>query len=194
MTERGGRVGREQRTIRERSRKIGQNFGGVHNGERSAENGGQGRVGCRGCARLHRSIFHFSLGNLRPPPIPQCTLAIPFSTLRLPPLSSRPRVAASRSSYPSPRVFSLVSQLSSHACFCVSLSPSIISLPASITSYSRVDARHSVIIQTDRQSLYQRESFRRYYILDMYGKLNILNHLRYFKFELSFTRNLEVRD
>lgn len=27
----------------------------------------QGRVGCRSCARLRRSIFHFNLGNLRPP-------------------------------------------------------------------------------------------------------------------------------
>lgn len=42
----------------------------------------QGRVGCRGCARLRRSIFHFNLGNLRPPLIPfpraSCRLLVPY--------------------------------------------------------------------------------------------------------------------
>lgn len=42
----------------------------------------QGRVGCRGCARLRRSIFHFNLGNLRPLPIPfpraSCRLLVPY--------------------------------------------------------------------------------------------------------------------
>lgn len=70
------------------SREIGRNFGGVHNG--GSYIGGkwwtQGRVGCRGCARLRRSIFHFNLGNLRPP------LLIPSPRTSCQPLVSHPFV------------------------------------------------------------------------------------------------------
>lgn len=84
-----------RKTKNRHSRETCRNFDSAHNSEISVENGGQGRVGCRGCARLRRSIFHFSLGNLRPPPIPR-TSPFHHSTLRLQPLPSRPRVVASR--------------------------------------------------------------------------------------------------
>lgn len=137
---------RKGRTFTDVSRaKSARNFGGVHNGATPAENGGQGRVGCRGCARLRRSIFHFSLGNLRPrappthrPSAPRVRAATaPFSTLRLLPLLSRPR-RSSASLAPAvlapstPRVcimFSLVSLLSPSPLFPPALrQPSLVFL------------------------------------------------------------------
>lgn len=165
----------------ERSREIGRIFGGVHNGE----------IGGKWWTRAGRlqglrapPQINISFQPRQPPPIPRRHLSIPFSTLRLLPLSSRPRVAASRSQSSFIPVCFPSSPPSPRARFCLAPSRHHSSLTFLLQWLChRHDRCETLSFEsiTDRQV---RRGFLKIESLDLFAerKWNVLNYLCYSSF------------